>query len=449
MCTLKRLIFPVAILMMALGGLTARAEGEVCDSVKIYFKQGKIDLLKNFKGNRAGLDRIADSLEMMRNDSTYRLRRILVQGAASPEGSVKLNKWLSEKRAGVLFNYLSRYGELPDSLKTTRFLGRDWKGLLKMAESDPKLPYREETLSLLREICQEVYAPLSGSDSKSAAQGSKTATVRTIDPLRKLQRLHGGVPYAYMYHKMFPELRASSMYLWYDLTPADGRMLDEYQTVETYHAPLWMLPRPYALPDTNIVRYSPAYKKPFYMALRSNLLFDAVALPNISAEFYLGKNISASLNWLYAWWKTDRRHRYWRAYGGDIAVRWWFGKAARQKPLTGHHLGVYGGIVTYDFEWGGKGYMGGLPGGNLWDKCNRQFGVEYGYSLPIARRLNLDFTVGLGYLGGEYREYIPVDDHYVWQATKMRHYFGPSKLEVSLVWLIGRGNYNAKKGGKK
>lgn len=70
--------------------------------------------------------------------------------------------------------------------------------------------------------------------------------------------------------------------------------------------------------------------------------------------------------------------------------------------------------------------------------------MDYGYSLPVARRLNLDFTIGFGYLGGRYREYLPDWDdttgtmHYVWQATRDRAYFGPSRLEVSLVWIIGK-----------
>ena len=134
---------------------------------------------------------------------------------------------------------------------------------------------------------------------------------------------------------------------------------------------------------------------------------------------------------------------------GDLAVRYWLGKKANEKPLTGHHIGIYGQAFTYDFEWGGKGYMGGEPGGTLWDKTNYAAGVEYGYSLPVANRLNIDFTLGVGYWGGKYYEYIPLDGHYVWQATKKRHWFGPTKAEISLVWLLGKGNSNNKKGGMK
>ena len=181
--------------------------------------------------------------------------------------------------------------------------------------------------------------------------------------------------------------------------------------------------------------------KPFYMALKTNALYDVLAIPNIGVEFYLGKKWSVATNWHYAWWKTDPKHWYWRTYGGDIALRRWFGRKAAEKPLTGHHVGVYGQILTYDFETGGRGYLG--------DRWSYAAGVEYGYSLPIAKRLNIDFTLGMGYLRGEYKEYLPMDECYVWQATKNRKWLGPTKAEVSLVWLLGSGNSNKIRGGKR
>lgn len=181
--------------------------------------------------------------------------------------------------------------------------------------------------------------------------------------------------------------------------------------------------------------------KPFYMAVKTNMLYDLGLVPNVGVEFYLGKNFSVAGNWMYSWWKSDKKAWYWRTYGGDLAFRYWFGKAAKEKPLTGHHVGLYGQIVTYDFEAGGRGYLG--------DRWSYGAGLEYGYSLPIAKRLNIDFDLGVGYLGGEFKEYLPIDGHYVWQATKRRHWFGPTKLEVSLTWLLGRGNINKGKGGKR
>ena len=92
--------------------------------------------------------------------------------------------------------------------------------------------------------------------------------------------------------------------------------------------------------------------------------------------------------------------------------------------------------------------MGGLPGRNLWDRCNYMAGIEYGYSLPVGRRLNIDFTLGLGYLGGKVIRYVPSGNFYLWQKTNHFNWVGPTKVEISLVWLIGCGNYN-RKGGVK
>ena len=165
-------------------------------------------------------------------------------------------------------------------------------------------------------------------------------------------------------------------------------------------------------------------------------------------EFSLGKQISIATNLHYAWWNTD--NWYWRTYGAELAVRKWFGKSAKENPLTGHHIGVYGQALTYDFLVGGnKGYMSGNPGDNIFDHANYIVGLEYGYSLPIARKLNLDFVIGIGYHGGRYNEYRVVDDCYVWQAYKKRGFFGPTKAEITLSWLLGRGNQNVRKGGAR
>ena len=188
---------------------------------------------------------------------------------------------------------------------------------------------------------------------------------------------------------------------------------------------------------------------PFYMGIKTNMLYDLAGLPNLGAEFYLGKNFSIAANYAHGWWSNDAKAFYWRYYGADASIRWWFGKASRVKPLQGHHIGVNYTILTYDFQLGKTGIMAGMPAGNLADRANHIVALEYGYSLPIAKRLNLDFTIAGGYHWGLFEEYKKIDGHNVWQATKRRQYFGPTKLEIALVWLIGCDNYNKDKGGKR
>ena len=177
------------------------------------------------------------------------------------------------------------------------------------------------------------------------------------------------------------------------------------------------------------------------MSVQTNMLYLLAAIPNVGIEFHVGKNWSVDTNLHYSWWNSDPKSWYWRTYGGDLAIRKWFGKESKEKPLTGHHIGAYGQMLTYDFEVGGKGYLA--------DRWNWTVGLEYGYSLPIAQRLNIDFTLGVGYHWGTYDKYLPIDGHHVWQSTNKRRYIGPTKAEVSLVWLLGCKNVNMKKGGNR
>lgn len=174
--------------------------------------------------------------------------------------------------------------------------------------------------------------------------------------------------------------------------------------------------------------------------LKTNMLYDAAAIPNIGLEVSVGKGWSVGANWMYAWWSNDARHRFWRAYGGDVELRRWFSPRRESRSLMcGHHIGVYGQMLTYDIEWGGRGYLG--------DRWSWAAGLSYGYSLPAGRHFNIDFTLGIGYLEGDYMKYRPEDGCYFWESTHRRKWFGPTKAEVSLIWFIG-GRYQ-RKGGEQ
>ena len=170
-------------------------------------------------------------------------------------------------------------------------------------------------------------------------------------------------------------------------------------------------------------------------ALKTNALYDLALIPNIGAEVTLGKQWTVSADWMYTWFSSNNRHRYWQGYGGYLTVRRYFGKLSETSPwdgfaYRGHHVGAYLMLLTYDWETGGRGYQSWKPSLGV--------GVEYGYSLPISRRLCLDFTLGFGYFGGQYEEYDPNPTWYTWRATKRLNWFGPTKAEVSLKWIIGK-----------
>lgn len=181
---------------------------------------------------------------------------------------------------------------------------------------------------------------------------------------------------------------------------------------------------------------------PWLFAVKTNMLFDVALVPNIGIEAAFGKGWSVTADWHYAWWTNDSSHRFWCVYGGDFEVRKWLTPSSREgysSRLRGHHFGFYGQMFVYDFAFGSTGQKSD----NGW---NYGFGISYGYSLPLTPRLNIDFTIGVGYVGGTYEKYHYDDNCYVWDSTNKRKYFGPSRAEVSLVYLIGN-RYG--KGGRK
>lgn len=408
----------VAVIFTLLSSVIASAQNKE-DSIRIYFHQGKIGIDTCLYDNGQRLHQIYQRFSTDRPDSSSStaISKIVVIGGASPEGSIRLNRWLSEQRAQRLFDYVCHhYYPLPNTLRTSVFLGRDWKGLYRLAEDDVNIPYREETLETLRGIISEVDKGGSGENE-----------------MQVLRRLRAGASYNYMYRNLFPRLRSSVLHVYYKDARKPLPPLDKFHIYK---------PEFPSLPVPGITHLNTMYSKkketsePFYMGIKSNMLYDALLVPNIGVEFYLGKNWSVTGNWMYAWWKSDHLHDYWRTYGGDVEIRRWLGKKAGEKPLTGHHIGVYGQIVTYDFELGGQGFLG--------DKWSYGAGVSYGYSRPVARRLNIDFTLGIGCLRGQYKRYLPIDTHYVWQSTHNGNWIIPTKVEISLIWLVGRENFNRK-----
>lgn len=177
--------------------------------------------------------------------------------------------------------------------------------------------------------------------------------------------------------------------------------------------------------------------------LGTNLLYDAALTPSISVGVHLGSRFSVCADWMYAWWSNRDRRRYWRVYGGGLEARFRLGRSHRHNPFAGHHIGLYASIVTYDFQFG-RDHVGVIG-----DKYNYAAGLSYGYTLPVAKRLDIDFSIGLGYMWGRYMKHTPVDNHDVWMSTHNLGWIGPTRAEIGLHWLIGPDNKNVSKGGRR
>lgn len=439
---MRKRFIPFLLAALLAGNVQAEV---VSDSLRttIYYRTASARLELPYMDNDRHLAALGDSIRALEADPAVQLRRIRIQSSASPEGNSKFNKELARKRGEELRDYLKGNLSLPDSIFTLRPLGEGWDELAeKLARTDA--PWRDKALAIIRDTPEWVVR------EGKVVDGRK----------RQLMNLAGGRAWQYMKENLFDSLRSGALVVCEveriervkpepetaqaELKPAPEQAADNTNNTQTADtestATLYNGKEEETVLPENGTKES-AEKKPFYyMAVKTNLLYDAVLVPNVGLEVYLGGGWSVGGDWMYAWWSKDSKHRYWRIYGGELEVRKYFGSKAAEKPLQGHHVGVYAQGLTYDFETGGKGYLSDF---------NYGFGLEYGYSLPVAKRLNIDFGIGVGYSGGKYKVYEPEDGCYVYKETKRRRWFGPTKAEISLVWLLGHGNENSKKGGTK
>lgn len=416
----------IALIFLALAMQTAAAQENDKKEVCIGFRVGSSLLDPKFGNNEANLNDVIQFLNEVRNDTTIELTQVTFCGSASPEGSSKLNRKLAKRRCANMEQYVRQRIMLPEDIIKRQEWSDAWQKLAIYVENSD-MPNKKEVLHELLETPEYTY-------NKYGA---------LVDSRKKrLMDMNYGRTWNYMLDKFFPSVRNASAIL--VTIRKKNEPAPEPQPEPVVEEPKQPEPvvQPEPVADT---------KQPAYFAIKTNMLYDALLVPNVGVEFSLGKRWSVAADWMYGWWSRNKSHRYWRVYGGGLTVRKYFGAKAAEKPLQGHHIGINAQMLTYDIEFGGKGYMGGKPGGTLWDRMNYTVGAEYGYSMPVARRLNIDFSLAAGYMGGRYYEYTPLDGHYVWQATKNRKWIGPTKVEVSLVWLLGHGNYNTKtkKGGEK
>lgn len=400
----------------------------------IYFRPGYSLLELSYRDNAANMKALTQGIQTIKGNPCVQLQHIRILSAASPEGNSALNKRVAKRRGERLRDYLKETLVLPDSIFTVSSAGEDWQGLASLIAKE-KTPWRNKALQIIRHTPEWI------TRNGKVVDGRK----------RQLQNLDGGKAWKYMLDNHFYTLRTGAVVvcevktLAAESTPSAAEAsLEQARLDSASQQPASQSPSspPFPAIPSQVHPSSESQAPPVasYFALKSNLLYDALLVPNLSLEASIGSGWTLGAGGMLAWWSKDAKHRYWRIYGGGLEIRKYFGTLSKSKPLQGHHLGIYGDFLTYDFEFGAKGYQ---------SKATYAAGIKYGYSHPIANRLNLDFALGIGYLHSNYKTYVPRDGCYVYQETKKRKWLGPTQAEISLVWLLGKGNTNKKKGGKK
>lgn len=148
----------------------------------LNYRQGRHELLYDYKDNAGKLDKVAEIINEVRTNKDLTFTNIEINGYASPEGNFQNNITLSENRARSFAQFIIEKYDLREDQMSLDWHGEDWDGLRKALE--------ESTL------------------------GSKDAVFRIIDSEPnhdarddKFIAIDEGRTYEYMLYRLYPPLR--------------------------------------------------------------------------------------------------------------------------------------------------------------------------------------------------------------------------------------------------
>lgn len=169
------------------------------------------------------------------------------------------------------------------------------------------------------------------------------------------------------------------------------------------------------------------------LQIKTNVLYDLAACTNIGLEIQTNTGLALQVDYIGAWWNKSNKNRFFSNYLFQTELRYYLSGREKGTPYLGHHVGTYAILGTYDFEFGGEGILC-KDLDKTWS-----LGVSYGYEIKMNKYFSVDFTAGVGYFSTIYDVYEPKEDvknEYYRIDTRKSTFFGPTKLEVSLIWNL-------------
>lgn len=419
----------------------------------------KTELVLHFRFDRSMVDygyrdnnRILAAMHKIFADSlcVSRIDSVCIQAFSSPEGDADYNRRLALRRAQAVKGYLVwKYPGLNQYRIRTSAQAESWDALRDVALNDTLLPCRDEILQILK---------LNTGEKRKEAL---------------LKKLNTGIPYRHISQWILPELRNASICTVYMrplrhaqqgsrlVADAQGNNGKEYQKADgteitddtevvngvrvakgndtnangteltdntAITGSTQVTGNAQTTGSANAIAPGKSRRRPLF-AVKTNLLFDAALMPNIEVEVPIGKRWSLNGEYMFPWWLINDDRYCLQILMGGLEVRYRPGKRSGRDVLTGHFIGLYAGGGKYDLQWDKNGYQG---------EFFIAAGVSYGYAHSIARNLRLEYNIGIGMLRTDYRHYHSRDNHrtLLWQENGEYTWLGPTKLKISLVWLI-------------
>lgn len=381
-------------------------------SVEVHFRLNESVLDPSYLGNDRALAHVADLVDSI---GMNKIDSIVVVSQSSPEGPYNHNQELSRRRVATMRKYLETHYPGFKNLLTAEPNGESWRQLRRYVLLDTTLSRitKERIVSII--------------DDNSV-------------PIEvKKRRMAKDEAYDYLYETYYPIIRNSQVWIVYHDTRAIQNALAEHAMDD---API-KADLSVDLESQPVTIPVPEKRDTLTFSLKTNLLYDLATVLNAEIEFPIGNHFSLAIEDVFPWWEYGNKYclQMWEM-GAEF--RYWFrNNKYKVDRLRGHFLGAYGMSSKYDFQFDRKlNYQG-----EYWSA-----GLTYGYVMKLSERLNMEFSLSVGYLSTAYRHYFPADDYsLLWRdkyETGRVSYIGPTKLKIALVCPVRiKYKHKEKEGG--
>lgn len=171
------------------------------------------------------------------------------------------------------------------------------------------------------------------------------------------------------------------------------------------------------------------------VAIKTNVLADALYNPNLSVEFAVAPKWTIDLSGQTNLWKLSR-DRQWRHWVVQPEARYWF-----CDRLSGHFVGAH--LLGGQYNIGGIDIPFSFFGTDFRKLKDSRFqgwfagaGIAYGYAWALHEHWNLEGEFGFGWTYTRYDQFRCAGCGKKIKENAHHNYFGPTKVAVNLEYVF-------------
>ncbi len=117
-------------------------------SAFILFPSNDTVVYSSFGNNQKELDKIINSIDIIKQDTNYMVKEVVIHGYASPEGSYTANEKLSRGRSNSVKKYVDDIYSFPKDVLYSEYTPEDWIGFEALLEGSSYI-HKSEILKII------------------------------------------------------------------------------------------------------------------------------------------------------------------------------------------------------------------------------------------------------------------------------------------------------------